>query len=244
VADDETHLELPAKIGDARLAEIQGADHFDLSLKAGTGEALTSLKSFQWDVPWAVAAPVDPATPTTGGALTVGAAALDTGPLPAQDKTANQAISDPDNVIQTYETDVVAGEALKAKGFVAFVTELPKHKRLAPNSYWNMVGALWKSDIRVRARFEAVGSPGDIDVTLSSDTSVSLPTGQSNREFSALAHMVYDPAKLGPGHEIRVQVGNEVQARLVFPYTAKTEMLLAARTLMDTCFYNMTLSVG
>jgi hypothetical protein len=53
-AHDQPGFTLPAKKDDGRLTEFTGADQFKLGVAVKKGDAVYTLKAFDWSVPWAV----------------------------------------------------------------------------------------------------------------------------------------------------------------------------------------------
>jgi hypothetical protein len=53
-AHDKPGFTLPAKVDDGRLTEFNGADQFKLGVAVKKGDAVHTLKAFDWSVPWDV----------------------------------------------------------------------------------------------------------------------------------------------------------------------------------------------
>ena len=58
-AHDKPGFTLPAKVDDGRLTEFNGADQFKLGVAVKKGDAVYTLKAFDWSVPWDVKVDAD-----------------------------------------------------------------------------------------------------------------------------------------------------------------------------------------
>jgi uncharacterized protein DUF4157 len=218
VAEDQPKLVMDAKLDGAELAETQGADRFSVSLSFGGGGKAEHVQSFEWQAPWGVT--LDASGTGTGGDLSMSKAGSFEEPAETK-KSAKEVADDEANKIQTYETEDAAIEGLNKGSIQTFIADLPRHKAKSSTSYWNMVGALWKSKAQIHIKLSRVGDDTDIDkVELSADKTYSF--GESNTESShaILAHMVYDPAALKPGHVIQLMINGTSFGHLTFPYNS------------------------
>jgi hypothetical protein len=212
-------MKVPAMLSDAQLTETQGIDKFKVSLSFGSGGNVENVESFAWEAPWnAVIGPSNPAG--TGGVITIAPPTTASHVLPTSSEIANKIGNDPANNVQSYETEAAALAGLASQGLIGFITDLPKHKAMAPNSYWNMVNVLWKSPARVHAKLTPHGDAPTVKVAFRANKTVDAGPDDGRHEFSALAHMVYDPATIG--HSIDVTVNGAAQIHLKWPYMSVT----------------------
>jgi hypothetical protein len=217
LAEDQPKLKFPAKQGNAEVTELQGSDNFLVSLKVGPEGNLHTMETYSWTAPWALR--LNGEGRGRGGPVGIGQA--HSHPDPKNPGTANEQGNDEANSITTYETVAQAAAALSG-GFQSFVTDLPRHKRLDRGSYWNMVTALWQSNAQIKVQLVPIkGGNLDIPLSINSDKSVDHGNVSTKGTYSALAHMVYDPANLGPGHTIYVTVDYQPMA-IPFPYAGTT----------------------
>lgn len=242
MAEDQPKLKFPAEHEGAEVTALEGSDDFVVSLQVGRKGNLHNIESFSWSAPWSLR--LDGDGHGTGSPLTIAAAHSHTDPR--NPGTANQAGQSDENRITTYETVEAAAAALAA-GFQRFVRDLPRHRRLDRGSYWNMVSALWRSNAQIRVQLVPVmGGEVDIPLAIGAENRVDKGTVSSEGTYSALGHMVYDPAALGPGHTIFVSVDNQ-PLELPFPYESKTfrDVKVVEGGLWDTeATINVIVSVG
>ena len=220
IAEDQPKMAMAATLDGAKLTEIQGADTFKVSVEVGPDGNLTRLKSFQWTAPWSVV--LDDNQGGKGGDVSVSQS--DTHEAPSTNRPANEVGTDPANRVQTYESVAAATEGLGRLGIIAFLKEMPKHKRLAANSYWNMVGALWASSAKFHVRITPLGSSPKMPVKIAGASTIDFGEVETdNKEYTAIAHTVYDPGKLGPGDVIQIFFHGTSVAHLDWPYEKRTE---------------------
>ena len=236
LAEDQPKMKLPNRVEDATLAEVQGSDDFKVSLEAGPGTTVSPLKTFAWSAPWSVR--LGSADTAKGGDVSI--AESTTHEPPRGMRTANQVGNDPDSTIKSYETEAEATQGLAAKGIHGFLRELPRHKELLPSSYWNMVGALWKSSVKFKVTITPIegGSPS-VRVSLQLHNKVDLPEADAKEDHSALGHMVYDPGKLAPGDFVYVFVNGVSRASITFPFDPVSVKDVKEETGWSTYVYNI-----
>jgi hypothetical protein len=233
-------MQVPNKLDGGELTEIQGQDDFKTSLEAGPGTAVTPLKTFSWAAPWSVK--LGSAASAKGGDVAISESATHEGPKGT--RTANEIGQDPTTSFKTYESEGEAIAGLTEKGIQGFIADLPRHKTHAPTSYWNMVAALWKSNARFRVKVTPIDGAPDIQVTFRADFTVSLPEGPADKEYSALAHMVYDPGALAPGKFVYVMINGTSQASITFPFAPVALKDVKWETAMSTYIYNIDVSLA
>lgn len=203
----------------AKLVGVEGAESFLTSLKAGDNGDVT-LKTWQWAVPWDVNVDgIVKDKDRAGGAMTHGVSTeanpnLD-GPTAV---TANHS-----DVLEAYGSVEAAQQKLAAVGWSTFVGMLPKHEKAAPDSYWNMIGALWKSDAQMRVTVykgkELVSGDG-LSVQFEGDSTYSgNRTGAHGSIFWMLAHMVLNPSH-GMMTPVKITVNGVLALTVKSPYNA------------------------
>ncbi|MBA3540081.1 MAG: hypothetical protein H0T79_10665 [Deltaproteobacteria bacterium] len=197
----------------AKLVAVQGSESFLTSLKAGDGGEHT-LKTWQWAVPWDVNVDGIAADTRSGGALpAAGVSSADnpnlTGPTAV---TANHS-----QVLEAYGTVDAAALKLQEIGYSSFVTMLAKHKTAAADSYWNMIGALWKSNAQLRVQVIKGKEPLSKDVKVGFKADGDYAANQSGSVFTMLAHMVLDP-NAGMATPIAITVNGRVVMTVPAPY--------------------------
>lgn len=223
---DQPKFMLPKKMGKAKLVEVQGADTFTASLKAGgaDGSNLVTLKSFNWATPWAMK--ISDKQNEDGfldgrGSGDMAIASTNKSAEAKDQRHPNQIAAGGGIMVSTYESLEAAQSALAELGYSKFVKDINTHKQLAPESYWHMVGALWKTQLRIHAKVKA-SDPGDVAVSFSAHRTVSLEKGKpfgSDFTYSAITHMVIDPASVGDGKPVTISVDGKVVCTLKFPFS-------------------------
>lgn len=230
------------------LSEIQGADTFTLTLKARpTGGNLVPLKSFNWSVPWGLK--IDNIHGLAKGSPDLG--------------IKDAAHDDPPKVdgkhpkeggIPLFNDVVEASRFYQDQNIDVFLTVMEQAKTISNESYWNMVGALWKArgHFEVRIMPQAGRDPkggqlgGDRSrrYSLSGHKHVPIGEGESGT-FSALAHMVYDPAALGPGQFINLMVDGMSRAAIDWPFGKEvdTDAIEEVPGFFGNTFYKYRISI-
>jgi len=195
----------------AKLVAIQGRDSFVTSLKAGDAGEHT-LKTFEWFVPWDV--PVEGITGKRDGAKMPQATVSEKDNPNLDGRTA---VETNHEALETYGSVDAAAIKLKSAGYASFVALLPKHQKTDPDSYNNMILALWKADHQMRVTVikgkEALAK--DVKVTFAGDGTYA--GNQDGSTFSMLAHMVLDPNK-GMATPVAISVNDRVVMTIKSPY--------------------------
>lgn len=213
VAEDQPRYETDATIGDGKLTETKGTDQFTTSLAAQRGSDLVHLKDFAWAVPWSLVLGANGSG--KGGPITT-PTETNVPPVIPGGRTAKEIGRDPESTVNAYISPAVADAALRDNP-IAFLTDLPRQKAKAPDSYWQMVGALWRSPISFRikvtvAKTDSFVGKDTINVVCSAASSQSqtlrLGEGES-AEAHFLAHMVYDPGKLDTSTNVTLQINSQ-----------------------------------
>ena len=235
-AEDQPKFSLPATLRGAKLQEVQGADKFTVSLKVGVGQNLETIESFAWEAPYGVT--LD--TNQRGDGSEVKVARTDRHDGPKNKGVANEVGNSDAAKVQTYETEAAATAALGRMGIHGFIREMPKHKQMAPESYWNMVTALWKSSAKFTLKITAIGSKTSMRVALKADKTFDFGEVKGDGTYSALAHMVYDPAAIGPNHSVLIMINGMSQGHITWPY--KSASFKDAQH--DEYVFNLDISLG
>ncbi|NJK54200.1 MAG: DUF4157 domain-containing protein [Leptolyngbyaceae cyanobacterium SU_3_3] len=140
VEEDRPSMAFSAASGEGKLTEMKGADRFAGSLAAKRGDELAHLKNFAWEVPWSLL--LD--TNQTGKGSGVTPRSTNVSPSTPEGSVANAVGANPENRINAHTTPAAADAALRDNK-IKFLNDLTHHKTKAPDSYWQMVGALWRS---------------------------------------------------------------------------------------------------
>lgn len=200
------------------LSEIQGADTFTMTLKAGApGGNLVPLKSFNWSVPWGLKIN-NIREPALGSPdLGIKDAAHDD-PAKTEGKQANQ------TGIPLFNDVVEATRFYQDNPIEMFMQVMNQARTISNESFWNMVGALWKAQAKFQVRISPQGGK-DRSRTygLSGAKHLSIGEGESGKTYEGLAHMVYDPAALGPGQFINVMIDGISRASIDWPFSKEVE---------------------
>lgn len=196
----------------AKLVAVQGSESFLTSLKAGDGGQVT-LKTWQWAVPWDVNVEGIGTDSRTGGKATSSVSTADNPNLPG----ATAVTTNHSDVLEMYGSVDAAALELQHIGYSSFVQMLPKHKAAAPSSYWNMVGALWKSDAQLRVQVFKGKDAVVKDLKVGFKADGDLTANQSGSTYSMLAHMVLDPGK-GMTTPIAITLNGRVVMTVPSPY--------------------------
>ena len=241
VAEDQPNLQMDAAVGEGKLTETKGTDQFTVSLAAQRGSDLVHLKDFAWEVPWSLV--LAPDQSGRGGPITI--RETNVPPIIPGGPAAGVIGREPSSTIKAYISPAAADAALRENP-TAFLADLPRQKAKAPDSYWQMVGALWRSPISFIVKVtvgktNALFGKDTINVVCSAHTSESqtLKIGEGeSAEAHLLAHTVYDPGKLDASTDVTLQI-NSRRIKWPFPYRSIQE-----RVRSEYGRYNIDASLG
>jgi hypothetical protein len=220
VAKDFPAHSFPETIGDGKLTETKGGDHFTSSLAAKQGSELVHLKNFAWDQDWSMILDAD----QSGKGEYATLSSTTNEPKTPGGEFGNTGLVNPDNTINAYMSPAAADVGLKS-GPLTFLKDLAHHKVKAPDSYELMIGALSRSSMKLGIKIvvDSTNSRfGEDKINLTASCSnaksklVELNDNQSATvEFKA--NDVYDPKYLSESTIVNLWVnGKMIQWKFPF----------------------------